>query len=220
MFRPPPRFFVEKNKNRMGGVGSGRRGPSPIAFEPHKTAGLNGAVIKRFRESYPFWGCGSSQRYWNKKEAHPFGQPSYYESVQPDYVPLCAPRSCTPPSGRRRVAPYKRFRRRRNPWRRGHPFAPSIWKCRRVEAASGAGTKKERHDLWSCLSFGASDEARTRYLHLGKVALYQMSYTRNSRVYISRFPPRCQHLFYFSSVSRPTDPSAPYTGRDQAASPH
>ena len=27
--------------------------------------------------------------------------------------------------------------------------------------------------------FGAGDEARTRYLHLGKVALYQMSYTRN-----------------------------------------
>ena len=27
--------------------------------------------------------------------------------------------------------------------------------------------------------FGASDEARTRYLHLGKVALYQMSYTRS-----------------------------------------
>ena len=25
--------------------------------------------------------------------------------------------------------------------------------------------------------FGAGDEARTRYLHLGKVALYQMSYT-------------------------------------------
>ena len=28
------------------------------------------------------------------------------------------------------------------------------------------------------MSYGASDEARTRYLHLGKVALYQMSYTR------------------------------------------
>ena len=28
---------------------------------------------------------------------------------------------------------------------------------------------------------GASDEARTRYLHLGKVALYQMSYTRNNK---------------------------------------
>ena len=30
----------------------------------------------------------------------------------------------------------------------------------------------------SCIKFGASDEARTRYLHLGKVALYQMSYIR------------------------------------------
>ena len=29
------------------------------------------------------------------------------------------------------------------------------------------------------LRFGAADEARTRYLHLGKVALYQMSYSRN-----------------------------------------
>ena len=27
-------------------------------------------------------------------------------------------------------------------------------------------------------SIGAADEARTRYLHLGKVALYQMSYGR------------------------------------------
>ena len=26
--------------------------------------------------------------------------------------------------------------------------------------------------------FGAADEARTRYLHLGKVALYQLSYGR------------------------------------------
>ena len=30
----------------------------------------------------------------------------------------------------------------------------------------------------ACLS-GAADEARTRYLHLGKVALYQMSYGRS-----------------------------------------
>ena len=30
------------------------------------------------------------------------------------------------------------------------------------------------------LLFGAGDEARTRYLHLGKVALYRMSYTRIS----------------------------------------
>ena len=37
---------------------------------------------------------------------------------------------------------------------------------------------------------GAADEARTRYLHLGKVALYQMSYGRISGAFIpapSRF---------------------------------
>ena len=33
---------------------------------------------------------------------------------------------------------------------------------------------------------GASDEARTRYLHLGKVALYQMSYTRSDKWYYNR----------------------------------
>ena len=32
------------------------------------------------------------------------------------------------------------------------------------------------HQRWLCV--GAADEARTRYLHLGKVALYQMSYGR------------------------------------------
>ena len=64
--------------------------------------------------------------------------------------------------------------------------------------------------------FGASDEARTRYLHLGKVALYQMSYTRNSRVYISRFSPRCQHFFIFSVPQS----HGPLVDRDQAASPH
>ena len=35
---------------------------------------------------------------------------------------------------------------------------------------------KGRNDL-PFIVFGAGDEARTRYLHLGKVALYQMSYT-------------------------------------------
>ena len=29
------------------------------------------------------------------------------------------------------------------------------------------------------LFYGAGDEARTRYLHLAKVALYRMSYARN-----------------------------------------
>ena len=31
---------------------------------------------------------------------------------------------------------------------------------------------------WQEEQYGAGDEARTRYLHLGKVALYRMSYTR------------------------------------------
>ena len=31
---------------------------------------------------------------------------------------------------------------------------------------------------WLQYHIGAGDEARTRYLHLGKVALYRMSYTR------------------------------------------
>ena len=37
------------------------------------------------------------------------------------------------------------------------------------------------------LFVGAGDEARTRYLHLGKVALYQMSYARISKEYYSTF---------------------------------
>ena len=37
--------------------------------------------------------------------------------------------------------------------------------------------KKGRLKILSVL-FGADDEARTRYLHLGKVALYRMSYIR------------------------------------------
>ena len=32
------------------------------------------------------------------------------------------------------------------------------------------------------LDNGAGDEARTRYLHLGKVALYRMSYARICRM--------------------------------------
>ena len=34
------------------------------------------------------------------------------------------------------------------------------------------------------MSFEAGDETRTRYLHLGKVALYRMSYTRITWVII------------------------------------
>ncbi len=40
------------------------------------------------------------------------------------------------------------------------------------------GNPKRKHLLGRCFRFGAGDGARTRYLHLGKVALYQMSYAR------------------------------------------
>ena len=44
-----------------------------------------------------------------------------------------------------------------------------------------------RHHIGVNIStpFGAADEARTRYLHLGKVALYQMSYGRISQLLYS-----------------------------------
>ena len=42
-----------------------------------------------------------------------------------------------------------------------------------------ASKKQDRFPLETVLFLGAGDEARTRYLHLGKVALYRMSYTRN-----------------------------------------
>ena len=48
---------------------------------------------------------------------------------------------------------------------------------------------------------GAGDEARTRYLHLGKVALYRMSYTRiwglfpRNMMHYSAGVPICQPLF-------------------------
>ena len=37
------------------------------------------------------------------------------------------------------------------------------------------------------LFYGAGNEARTRYLHLGKVALYRMSYARVSMWYSTTF---------------------------------
>ncbi len=51
----------------------------------------------------------------------------------------------------------------------------------------GGKGKQKKHPIESigCFSSGAEDEARTRYLHLGKVALYQMSYSRNNIDYYS-----------------------------------
>lgn len=46
------------------------------------------------------------------------------------------------------------------------------------------------------LFFGAGDEARTRYLDLGKVALYQMSYARKRKTHYTASAPGCQALIF------------------------
>ena len=57
--------------------------------------------------------------------------------------------------------------------------------------------RKDQPSGWSFL-FGAGDEARTRYLHLGKVALYRMSYTRiGNMVYYSAFFENVKGYFCF-----------------------
>ena len=38
--------------------------------------------------------------------------------------------------------------------------------------------RRRKKQPYGCFLYGAGDEARTRYLHLGKVALYRMSYAR------------------------------------------
>ena len=47
---------------------------------------------------------------------------------------------------------------------------------------------------------GAGDEARTRYLHLGKVALYRMSYTRMDKAYYSVFFGFVKRIFTKSTL--------------------
>ena len=47
--------------------------------------------------------------------------------------------------------------------------------------------------------YGADDEARTRYLHLGKVALYQMSYIRKCKKYYTYKTSTCQYFFQNNS---------------------
>ena len=69
--------------------------------------------------------------------------------------------------------------------------------------------------------FGAGNETRTRYLHLGKVALYRMSYTREEQEYYSNFSgfvkeeflqiadgsPSAIYLFYSASLEYREKPS-------------
>ena len=58
----------------------------------------------------------------------------------------------------------------------------------------GYVTIQEKRLLGAVSLFGAGDEARTRYLDLGKVALYQMSYARKLKINYTRESRICQPL--------------------------
>ena len=60
------------------------------------------------------------------------------------------------------------------------PHSRSVTRPQATTFAQQKCRSKKRRDTHLCVSlfFGAGDEARTRYLDLGKVALYQMSYAR------------------------------------------
>ncbi len=71
---------------------------------------------------------------------------------------------------------------------RGSPASPQIKRAshrsrQRLPACPLSHSKRENPILTDGIfSFGAGDEARTRYLDLGKVALYQMSYARKRKI--------------------------------------
>ena len=70
------------------------------------------------------------------------------------------------------------------------PSAPLAWRV------GFENTKKDGPE--GPPRIGAEDEARTRYLHLGKVALYQMSYSRAFTIlmYYTKPGPACQGGIY------------------------
>ena len=59
---------------------------------------------------------------------------------------------------------------------------------------------KKEHRACSFFFCGAGDEARTRYLDLGKVALYQMSYARRTGLIISYKAAFVNPVFYFFTL--------------------
>ena len=61
-------------------------------------------------------------------------------------------------------------------------------------AVAPAEWQKEKAPSSQMVPFGAGDEARTRYLDLGKVALYQMSYARKRKTDYTREFRICQPL--------------------------
>ena len=81
--------------------------------------------------------------------------------------------------------------------RRFRGSAPSVDRDSGRETAGttvSAEWQKEKAPSSQMVLFGAGDEARTRYLDLGKVALYQMSYARKRKIDYTRESRICQPL--------------------------
>ena len=55
--------------------------------------------------------------------------------------------------------------------------------------------KNKKHHRNGAFCFGADDEARTRYLNLGKVALYRVSYIRECKIDYTQQLCTCQDFF-------------------------
>ena len=80
---------------------------------------------------------------------------------------------------------------------RGSPASPRMISRaarRSRQRVLGAVCKKRKHHLLRWCFSGAGDEARTRYLDLGKVALYQMSYARKRKIDYNPAGGICQPL--------------------------
>ena len=73
---------------------------------------------------------------------------------------------------------------------------------------NGKAPKRNPHPIGWGFLFGAGNEARTRYLHLGKVALYQMSYARGTRCILTDESHLVKHFHQFSSLSFSMAPAA------------
>ena len=79
----------------------------------------------------------------------------------------------------------------------GFPHSRSITRPQATDfAQQNRRSKKIRPPFGWSYFFGAGDEARTRYLDLGKVALYQMSYARKRKVDYSRKHAACQPCIF------------------------
>ena len=104
----------------------------------------------------------------------------------------------------RKSAKRRRRRRKRADFEEVTRLAAQKWPgIGRHDGEQPRQAKKKTANRRLVVLFGAGDEARTRYLDLGKVALYQMSYARKSKIHYSGGQSVCQPLIStFSKLFR------------------